>query len=246
MKTKILLFTILSLLIFSCKSDDENAGPPPIPADEKLIENIQSDGLNYQFEYNSDKTIRSLNIPQAALLLNYSYENNRIAIISLIGNGESLDYHLEYDANGKISSFSLDDVITPVTYNAAENYYLYQKENGDEFTLHLNENHDIYKAIEYDPENEETESSLALYDNSGKGVLTNTNNITVPTVLISGEVFFGFYLFPVSNKPIETFSITGGTNLVFENEFDEQGFIKKSIVSSEGVEVELIYNYTQL
>ncbi len=249
MKTKFLILSLLTFFIFSCNSDDENAGPPPIPEDEKLIDNIVSsgdDGLNYQFEYNEDKTVRSMNISNF-ILYNYTYENNRISKISMIGNGQVLDYHLEYDQNGMISSFSLDDVVTPVTYNAAEKFYLYQKENGDEFMLYLNENDDIYRAIEYDAEYDETNSIVYIYENSGKGVLTNTNNITIATVLVSGNFEIGIYFFPISNNPIKTLSFVGG-NIFFENELDDQGFISEMAINTagEGEPSVMTFNYTQL
>lgn len=245
MKTKILILSLISIFIFSCKSDDENAGTQPIPENEKLIDNIVSDGFNYEFDYNNDKTIGSLNIP-GLLLFNYTYENNRISKIFALANGEALEYHLDYDQNGRISSFSSDDVVTPVTYNAAQNYYLYQKETGEEFILHLNENGDIYKASEYDPEYDETESCILLYDDSAKGVLTNTNNITIPTSLVFGEVFLSYYMFPISNKPVTTISLPGG-NVMFENEFDDQGFVSKTIIDLQEEEPSvMMYNYTQL
>lgn len=248
MKFLYLSFSVLFLLILSCKNDDENSGPPPIPEDEKLIETIIADGLNYEFKYNEDKTVSSLNVSNY-FIFDYAYESGRVSAISFLSaEGQYLEYILEYDNNNRISSFSVDDIVTPVVYNAGGNYYLYQKENGDEFTLFLNENGDIDKVTAYDNEYDETENVIYLYEESGKGVLTNTNVITVPTILVLGEPFLSYYLFPVSKKPLENMAITGGGLLTFENEYDEQGFITQSIVQSALSEepTVVIYNYMQL
>lgn len=238
---------VASLLIFSCANDDESPSEPQIPENEKLVESINVGTSFYEFEYNSDKTVKTLNIADY-YLFNFSYQNGRISSTMVLVGGQVFDYFFEYNDNGKLSAFSLDDEITLITYNAEQNYYLYQKENGDEFTLFLNENEDIYRIMTYEAEYDETENIVMLYENSAKGTLTNTNNISIPIALIMGEVEAGYFMFPISNKPIKTISGMAFGNLSFENRFDEQGFISESSYSipGEGGPVTIKYNYTQL
>lgn len=245
MKSKIFLFSILSFFVLSCSSDDDSPSEPQIPEEEKLIDNILSEELNYYFEYNPDKTIHSLNISNF-YLFEYVYENQQISSIQLLANGQILEYFLEYDNNGKISSFSLDDEIIPVTYNAAENYYLYQKPNGDEFTLFLTDHGDAYRIIHYEEEYDETRSVVYLYEENANGALTNSNNISIPTMLIMGDMSFSYFFFPVSKKPVQTISYEAG-NVTLENQLDEQNFIKESTITNLGAEgIFMQYNYTQL
>lgn len=245
MKTRFILLILLSLIVFSCNDDDDGSAVTPIPEEEKFIETITYSNMNYQFEYNEDKTVKSL-IVSNLILFEYTYENGRMSAITLIANGQAIDYFLEYDANDKISSFTNNGVITPVIYNAEENYYKYEKEDGNEFSLYLTENGDVYKTINYDPVQDDEEGTVSIYENSKMGVLTNTSNIKVPSVLVLGENIGVFYLFPVSRKPIKTLSISGGV-VTFENIYDGQDFISQSILSVDEEDSDTVkYNYVQL
>ncbi len=247
MKSKILLLSTIYLFIISCNSDDENSGPPPIPEDEKLIENIV-DSYNYtfQFGYNSDKTLKSFNYANF-YMMNAFYEDNRVSSLLLLIGGDNAEYYFEYDENGRVSSVSQDDNVKQVVYNSGQNYYIAHEEDGDETTIYLNQYDDIKKVVLYDAADDETTEFLYLYDDDHKGTMTNSSHLNLHLLLCSADFYSTTFLMFMSNKPVTTLSIEGFGLSNAEYEYDEQGFISKGIFVGNGEESgEFIFNYTQL
>lgn len=245
MKTKILTLSLISIFIFSCKSDDENAGTQPIPADEKLLESIVgTEAEMFRLTYNPDKTVKTINILGFSQT-HFTYENSRIASALLLGAEGNTEYIFHYDDNGILNSITEDDIVTEILYNAAGNFYIARYENLDETTLYLNQAGDIEKILIYDRSNDETTEIIYLYDDQHKGGLANSNNFNLYMILAAKtDTFFVITNLYISHRPVTAFSGMGLAN--FEYEYDEQGFIKKSILVAQGEEDEVIYNYTQL
>lgn len=247
MKTKILFFSLLSLLIFSCSGDDDSGSDPEaqIPAEEKLLESVKI-GVNemMRFNYNPDKTVNELTITDYALL-RFTYEQGNIHSITVVAGGASQEYLFTYQ-NGKISSFSEDDEVTQVTYNAAGNYYLYQNEYQEEYTIELDANGEIEKRVIYDNAQDEIISSyFYIYDLTKMGTMTNSNSISIHVSMII-DAAWEFLGIPISKYPLKTLSTTQG-NIEVENTFDNQEFVKSAVLGLGQEEpLSFSYTYTQL
>lgn len=247
MKILYYLSVIASLLFVSCSGDDDSVSDPEaqIPAEEKLLETVKMGSQDImQFTYNPDKTVNELSILNFALL-NFTYEQGNIKSITAITGGTASEYIFNYE-NGKISSFSLDDEVTDVTYNAVSNYYLYQNEYQEEFTIELYGNGDIKKRVEYDNVNDEILSSFFyVYDDTKRGTMSNSNSVSVHLSMIM-DSFWEFYGIPIAKKPVKTISVTQG-NITAENTFDNQGFVQSTFLSlGQEDSLNFEFNYTQL
>ncbi|SMC81408.1 hypothetical protein [Moheibacter sediminis] len=247
MKVLFYLSFIASLLFVSCSGDDDSVSDPEaqIPAEEKLLETVKMGTEDImQFTYNPDKTVNELTIPNFALL-NFAYEQGNIKSITAISGGTASEYIFDYE-NGKISSFSLGDEVTNVTYNAAGNYYLYQNEYQEEFTIELYDNGDIKKRVVYDNVNDEILSShYFIYDNTKMGTMSNSNAVNVHLSMIMGS-FWEILGIPITKKPVKTISVTQG-NIAAENTFDNQGFVKSTFLSlGQEDSLNFAFTYTQL
>ena len=244
MKKILILFSFL-ILFTGCSKDDDSPKEEQeieIPVNEKILNDIGGEIL---LEYNDAGNIERLKI-SSELLLIYGYEGEKISSLDIYGGDGSINILFQYDANGRIDSFSEDDVITDVTYNEANNYYLYQKENGDETTLFINVYGDIYKIVEYNIELDETETSTMLYeDEIYNGTLTNTNNPIIQTVMGFPELSFFYPLYNISKKPVRTITGSSFGILDLENTYDSQNFLETSTFGIEEPTT-LIFNYTQL
>lgn len=238
---------ITSLLFISCSGDDDAISDPEaqIPANEKLLETVKMGTQDImQFTYNPDKTVNELSILNF-VLINFTYEQGNIKSITAISGGTASEYIFDYE-NGKISSFSIDDEVTNVTYNAAGNYYLYQNEYQEEFTIELYDNGDIKKRVVYDNVNDEILSSFYyVYDDTKMGTMRNSNSISVHLSMIM-DSFWELYGIPIAKKPVKTISVTQG-NITSENTFDNQGFVKSTFLSlGQEDSLNFAFTYTQL
>src|SRR5690606_2408537 len=229
MKTKILFLSFISALILSCNGDDDNSGSQPIPEDEKFLKNIVNlENQTFQFEYNSDKKLKSLNYANS-YMVNAYYENNRVSSLHLLSYGENLEIYFQYDENGRISSVLQAENVKQVVYDPDGNYYLAYDENGNETIIYLNEYDDIKKIVQYDAEYDETSEFLYLYDEDHKGAMTNSGHLNLHLLLCSSqdenvEFIDAFLALFMSNKPVKTLSVEEGLiNMYYE--YDDQGFI---------------------
>lgn len=247
MKSKIIILSILSLFIFSCKSDDEGSGTPSIPENEKLLDNMNFfNEVNIQLTYNPDKTVETINFAGQALFM-FTYADNQINTMEVVGAIGSGIYTFTYDDNGRISAFSLDDEVTEVVWNEANRYYLYQRENQDEVTIILKPNNDIEKILYYDDFENETTSITHFYEESKKGTMTNSNQIATAIELVFPEQELAVYTSSLGKKPIKTLALPYGI-LTFQNTYDDQGFVSTSsvIIGANEQPAPVSYNYTQL
>lgn len=245
MKAKFLIFSVLIVLFTSCSKDDDSPKTEEeevIPADEKFLKDV---GGLLTMEYNEERNVERLKIGNGVLIV-YGYEDNRISNIDYFVENTNLSVIFTYDANGKIDSFTTDDVVTEVVYNEASKFYLYQKENGDEFTIFVNEIGDIEKIVEFDNDNNETDTSILLYENGDfNGTLTNTNNPLIPTILGLSEIGVGLAFYNISKKPVRTITGPSFGILDFQNTYDVQNFLETSTFGIDQAEV-LHFNYMQL
>lgn len=231
MKTKILILSLISVFIFSCKGDD--GSEPQNTVTKKLVETINSSGTLIKYTFNGDQMVQSWKFGENPNM-QFNYSKNRINTIEYADQV----WEFMYDANGKINAFSngIDEI--DVVYNASENSYFYKKEEGIETTLILTENDDVKK---YSILNTQTDVSVKLeyfYDNSKNGVLTNSNNIAIYLVMVTNNHFVGLY---ASKKPVHTFN-NNSTALSFENTFDNDEFIIKSVENGSNT---IFYSYNQ-
>lgn len=233
MKTKFLLIGFLSLFILSCSSDDNSGSDPQNPQSKKLIETINLNGILIKYKFNNKLTVQSLDIGVTGSFL-FNYSENRISSIEYADDV----WEFLYDANGKIKSFTKGIEVVDVTYNAAENSYSYEKEEGKKTTLILTENLDVKKYSILDTQTEELLKYEYFYDNSKNGVLTNSNNIAVYLVMVTDYYDIGLY---ASKKPAQTFS-SNAIPFSFENTYYENGFVTKSIINGTNT---IYYAYNQ-
>lgn len=233
MKTKFLILSIISVFIFSCKSDDESGSGQQNPVVEKLVETINLNGILLAYTFNEDKTVEKLDFGVAESML-FTYTENRISSIEY----DDDVFEFVYDVNGKIKSFSIGIDQVDVIYNAAENSYSYEMEEGKEITLILAENGDVNKYSILDTQTQEIVRHEYFYDNSKNGVLTNSNNIAVYLVMVTGFYDIGLY---ASKRPIQTFS-SNGIAFSFENTYDDDIFVTKSIINGTNT---VYYAYNQ-
>lgn len=230
MKKNLIFFSLLMILFSGCSKNDESATPEEeqeieIPADEKLLNNISGELL---LEYNDAGNIERIRISNN-VLISYGYEGDKIITFDLYSQDGSINILLSYDANGRIDSFSDDDVITDVTYNEVNNYYFYKMENDDEVTLFLNHYGDITKLVQYDNGANETYTSTILYeDEDYNGTLTNTNNPIIQTMIGYPGVGFLLSIYNLSKKPVRTIAGPPFGLLNFQNTYDEQNFLETS------------------
>lgn len=241
MRNYLLIFALIGLLASCSKDDDQPAPEVVIPADEKLLGSAGSiDGTSIVLEYNADKTIKELTFG-GVVAVYFNYTEGLLSSFDLLAEGELTTYNFIYDANGKIDSFSVDDEVTDVTYNAAGNYYLYPEgEDGDEITLFLTPEEDVKKVVFYDGIEDETSTTTFIYEDSNKGPLYNSNSVIAPLIVGFPELYFiTVYL---TYKPIEVVGYPEGM-LQLENVYDEQGFVKERIGFYGDIET---FNYIQL
>ena len=245
MKTAIKIFSLFFLILFGCSKDDNGTEQTVIPPNKKFLNTITNEdgSVILSLEYNAEKNVERIKIGEEGLFI-YGYEANRIISLDIYLD-ESLNFTFTYDANGHLNSFIKDDVITPVTYNASQNFYLYALENGDEETIFLDNDGDAKKFVSYDKsENKNTTTSLLYAGGDYRGSLTNTNNPLLATGIATPYYKILFLIYNLSKKPIRT--LTGGGIMDFENTYDEQGFLKSSTFGSDSNYTTYNYNYIKL
>lgn len=243
MKTKILLATILLLTLFSCKSDDESSGTRTIPADQKFLSKVTDDAgaTTFSIEYTTDKKIKK--IVSDIYQVRYDYDQNGRIVKSYLSldGAPTIITDFEHDANGNIVGYTQDDV-----------EYVVEKINNKYFFI----NHNDAYEIEFNAQNEviklktgETQLDFFLVDGKS-GPFSNTNKINIYDCI--SNPFYYFYFSAINNLthvPIE--EILGGSSpITFQNEYDEHGFLKRSVLSTnvggEPQVVNLNYQYIKL
>ncbi|SMC81418.1 hypothetical protein [Moheibacter sediminis] len=245
MKTKILILSLISVFIFSCKSDDENAGTPEIPENQKYLNEITGQDLSIKLTYTPDKKVESVNLGGIMLYL-FAYSGDQIETMQYISNdGPDLLYRFTYE-NNRISSFTINDYNIQMEWNQADRSYFFKNDNQDEITIILNENEDLNKVYHYVHEDDETNMISYFYEDSRKGAMTNSNHVSTYMTIASYFSINSIYAGVLSKKPVKTIAFHG-LIFSFENTYDSQEFVSESIVStgnSSGSPI--LYNYKQL
>lgn len=240
MKSKIFLLSILSIFIFSCKSDDESSG---IQFEGKRLSHIEwSSGDGIDFTYNSDHTVKTIDISDD-IILNFNYVNNRIeTLIFQWGQGGASDiYRFTYDGNGKINSFSKADEVYEVTYVAAENKYTYQADEDRTISIGL-EGEDVFYLSNQEGMNIQ---NYTFNYGEGKGPLSASNPISLHILLSLPDPLVAYITTCFSKKAIESY-VNEDEIFEFENTFDEQGFIiQRDFMNSNDLPASDIFNYTE-
>jgi len=248
MKSKILILSLISVFIFSCKSDDESSDITKIPAEERLIQNINFfDDTDIALSYNPDKTVETINFAGQAIFF-FNYSENQISTIEVtgaIGNGM---YTFTYDNNDRISAFAFNDEVTPVVWNEADRSYFYENENFHEVTITLKPNNDIEKIKYVEAGDNDPYSINYIYEESKKGTMTNSNEIATAIEMIFPHYGLEIYTGTLAKKPIK---IVAGSVMIctYNNTYDDQDFVSASTLSVSGTSAEpspIIYTYIKL
>lgn len=239
---KIIWLILVCLIVVNCNDDDDS--PRGIPSNEKFVKYVYDNENEpiLELSYYPDKKILSYNLGNY-FFLQFTYENDRINELILAPENT---YEFHYDNAGNITSFSYENEVIPVEYNPAEKKYYVEYPDSNELTLYLNEAGDIKKLIFYDAIEDETNTINIAFDGGKKGGLANTNMINVHMVLVTGIPIIAIYSTFMTNVPVSTLTMTE-TLIVYENEYDSDGFLTQSNVIINGQPpLELSYEYSQL
>lgn len=245
MKTKILILSLISIFILSCKSDDESSGTPQIPENQKYLEEIKGQDLSIKLTYTPDKKVESVNLGGVTLYL-FSYSGNQIQTMQYISNDSPvLLYKFNYE-NNRISSFTINNYHIPMKWNPADRSYFFTMDNKDEITMILNENDDLNKIHHYSYEEDKTTTTSYFYEDSRKGGMTNSNNVSAYMVMATYYTEKVLYAGILSKKPVRTIFLRN-MMFSFENKYDSQEFISESnITVADSAPPPITYNYKQL
>jgi len=243
MKTKILLAVILLLVLFSCKIDDESSGTTPISADEKYLSKVTNDKgvVLISLEYNTNKTIKKKVSGDSQVRYEYD-QNGRVTKCYLsLPETPTIVTDFIHDANGNIIGYTQNNIEYKV--EKIGNKYLFIN-NGDAYEVDVNNNNEILKYKTGD-----TQLDFFLVDEK-LGPLSNTNNISIYDCISNPFSYFFFSaLNNLNHEPIE--EIIGALGpITFQNEYDQDGFLKKSVVNynfSDGPQTNYLnYQYIKL
>ena len=241
MKSKILLFTLVSICILSCKSDDES---PQNPTDGKLLSHIDWETDDkIEFTYNDDRTIKTINISED-IILHFSYTNNRIeTLIFQWGQAGGSDiYRYTYDDNSKINSISKGEETFTVTYQSAEQSYQYEPDEGESVKIFM-EDEDVRRLlVDYGPDT----YTYAYQYLESKGPIAGSNACSLHIIMALPDPLIAYILNCFSKKTIQSYQ-DGDNNLEFENELDENSvLISRDYQDYNGEPATDVFNYTQL
>ena len=245
MKKRLFFFSFLAISIFSCSSNDDPPGDSTIPETQKYLGSItDAEGVvKMSFEYNEAKNVERINYQDVGLIT-YGYESGKIVSMNVYFGGED-KYTFTYDAYGRMNSYTIDDIVTPIIYNSTLNFYLYAKENGDEESIHFDADGDATKFVSYDDSENSMESTIMLYDNQKKGSFTNTSNVLLATCMANSGFETLYIIYNLSKKPVRTVTLFGMV-VDFQNTYDSQDFIKSSSRIENGQTITTNYNYVKL
>lgn len=243
MKAKILLISILSLFIFSCKSDDESSGTSTIPADQKYLSKVTNDeeAVLISLEYNSDKKIKKKISGDSQFRYEYDQNGKVTKCYFSLPETPTIITDFVHDANGNIVGYIQNNIEYKVEKIGNKYFFI---NNGDAYEVDVNNNNEILKFKTGD-----TQLDFFLVD--GKlGPLFNTNNISIYDCISNPFSYFFFSaLNNLNHEPIE--EIIGGLGpITFQNEYDQDGFLKRSVINynfGDGPQTAYMnYQYTKL
>lgn len=247
MKKQLFLIAMTTLFAFSCSKDD-SPSEPEIPAEEKLLESVESDGIlpiDLMLQYNPNKTVESISAINA-ILIEFEYNDEQVSSIESVQEGQLINYSFQHDPNGILTSFATDGVETLVNYNPNTRTYDYLNSDDEEVSIQITTDGDVEEFSIYDPEFQETSSYAIQYEDSNLGAMANSNSVSLYLNIFYSDSFSGIFFYPLSKKPVKTLN-TSQIILLFENDFDNQGFISQQKTADfEGNESTTTYNYFAL
>lgn len=254
MKTRLLYFLLIFVLL-SCSKNDDSDEPITIPADQKFVDRIDSineDGEVVQainFEYNPNKQLSKLDF-SPLFTITYTYENNRLTALDFLAAEGLIPFGFEYDNTGKVSTILKDGVPLNVLFDNATNTYEIELETEESVTISFNENEDVTEIQFLNEQNNPESTATAIYsDNQYFGTLTNTLNVQMATLMILSandeyDNFGPFLLAFLSKKPITTLALTGAGVMNIINTYDAQNFLETFMfqgVGSTGNTAKVVY-----
>lgn len=77
MKTTFLLFSFLSLFLFSCSSDDQTLPETKQNPKTTLLDKVTYDGDDYKVSFDSENCVKTLNLVNKSY--EFFYENNMVS-----------------------------------------------------------------------------------------------------------------------------------------------------------------------
>lgn len=237
MKTHFFLFIVGLTFLFSCSGDDEGSSNPNSDPETKVLYpttfNLTFTELEFllKLEYNSDKMVSRLVI-SSGLEMKYQYNAGKISTITK--PDETVVF--SYDNMGRISSFKRGEADVAVEYSATDNSYSYT-ENDYLYTIKVDDQGTILEIKQEEIDEDNFTLIKFNFDNAErKGVLQNTNEFILQSVIADVPFSNQFILFNLSKKPIDQVVFidqedTTYTN--FNNNFDENGYLTESEVYSQ-------------
>lgn len=249
MKTKILILSLISFFIFSCKSDDDSE--PQQPETESYLTKItESDGdVAAEFTYYTDKKLKKADYGFYNFEFEYD-ENGRVsATLAYTPNGGDR-YHYTYDESGRIVSFNIsgqEEVL--VSYSENGNYYQYQ-DNGDQVRFYLNESNQLFKSERRYVDNS-TFTQTYFYEDGFKGCFHNLEEIGQTNFISGFNMIHEQYKINATPHPLRQV-LTDDFIYEFENFYNDQNILERSVLNKTRVEdgeaetVEYIYHYSEL
>lgn len=240
MKKIVAVAVFISLLITGCSGNDDDKASKQIPEDEKMLESMIFDGEPWELYYNSNKTVRRLNIA-SVFLFDFNYTGGRVDYINVIAYGQEQTMEFSYADNGSIDGFTFNNEQKFVEYDEAENkYFVYNDENIIEYSIKFTTDGDLKEYYSYEYGNQYLVNYIS--DESKKGPMHNANNIQLYISLVYPDI--GSLLIYFSKRPIELLSAAEVGNVEFTYTYDTDGFVTELInpISNDIIK----YNYTRL
>ena len=206
---KIFSVFLIFVAIAGCNDDDSAT---EIPADEKFLTSLETFLGIIDIEYNDKNLISKIEIPQQLVYL-FSYDElDRLASFQALG-ANSGTATFQYGNQDFPFSYTIDEMVTPINYNAAN--------RSIDGKIFMTPENDLKKFIA-----EDGEISELVYLTTQKGNLYNTANI-LPLLLLfdpSNALSLNFFM---TRRPVEYISQTDGL-ISAEHVFDNQGFVSES------------------
>lgn len=212
------------MLCMACSKDDETSNNN-VPTVNRYLSKVTDDNGNtiVSLSYYDDKKIKT--VENNSFSYHYIYNTNGTVatIITSLGN-EPVENNYSY-TNGKISSYTYNGVDVPVVYDAAENSYTYTILNNVPAKAFFDENDNLIKTVI------DKKTYHFLYDTKYKGPLNNSNNLSLTNYICNFPMLLPCEIsYNITRIPFE--SMVGDITFKYNNEYDTENFLTKSIIKS--------------
>jgi len=225
MKTIFFLFSILSLFLLSCSSDNEVSPEPTKIPTTTLLDKVTFQGDDYDVSLDSEKRVKILNLADRSY--EFFYENNLVSKVIRTSAGDSYTTTFTHDENGKIASFQNKNNSYDVSFHDDINLYSYSDSSlSHKYSLKINNVGDLTEFKVADLKYLKIESWGYTFDETKKGSLWNSNAVSVYIYMIDNnslDTMLPFSTYPVASA----FNSFGNFNST--NQYNEDGYITKSV-----------------